>query len=230
MIFYSLAVRLLLTAAGIHPTVNIRNIDIAGRSFVTGNPVEGKVSVGGTFSGLADIVVRTSLNEVVYSKKIPVSIKGEVGNFSFNLPGMDAGRYYLDVWLKRGGLLQHIFSGLKTAEWASVHFIVQEPEKLIESLSLAGLSFHRNGEVKAVVSFAHIPPEGVTLSSIIMDRFNRILVKKEGIVPRGKSVEISLPLNRTREIYHRLEVLLVQDGRVIDRKSEHFYVPKGYLP
>ena len=225
--FYSMAAKLILTAAGIPPAVNIKGISLTEKIFSPGSPVKGKVQIEGAFSGLAELVVRTSLNEVVYNTRIPLNLKGADENFSFNLPGLDAGKYYLDVWLKPGGgLLQSSFSRLKTTNWASTHFVVQEPEKFIESLSLAGLSFPRTGEVKAVVSFTQIPPEGSTLSFLIRDNFNRILVKKEGIIPRDRTTEISLSLSRTREIYHRLEVLVVRKGRILDRVSEHFYVPR----
>jgi len=217
--FFSLATKLILTAANLSPSTKIKKISLVKNIFSPGEPVVGRIDMDGEINGIVEIIVRTSLGEIAYKKQFPFKSDKDTQTFDLNIPGLDAGRYYLDVWIKKAGKEQ------KTVDWASTYFFVKHPEIYIESLSLSSLSFNAEENLRATVKISRASSK-IKLSANILDVNNRILEKKSDIIPVSDKIEIILPLGRTREIYHRIEVLLIQDGRIMDRKSKHFYVPR----
>jgi hypothetical protein len=65
---------------------------------------------------------------------------------------------------------------------------------------------------------------GLTLRAEVLDGSDRVIVRQENVPVRDGRAEISLPLERTREQYHVLQVWTVRDGMEVDVRREQFYV------
>jgi len=217
--FFSLAAKLILTAANLLPSVKIKKISFIKNTFSPGENIVGNIDVDSQTNGVVEIIVRSSLGEIVYKHQFPCKLNKNTQTIDLNIPGLDAGRYYLDVWIKKADRKQ------KTVDWASAYFIVKHPEIYIKSLFIPSLSFNHGEKLRAIVKISSISSD-IKVSTNIQDVNNRILEKGPDIIPASDEIEITLPLDRTREIYNRIEVLLVKDGRILDRKSKHFYVPR----
>lgn len=213
--FYSLGAKLVNLAAGREPKVRLVGLDADGKTFEPGKEIRMAATIGGAFSGSARVVVRTPRNKVVHEATMPVKLEAE-GSVAAPLPSLPAGRYYVDMWLRRGG---------KTVDWASAHMTVRAANAQIKSVTLAKKSFTPREAVSADVTAT-----GASVTARVLDGRGRILVaKRQFPVVQGKAT-VSLPLDRTREQYHVLAVDLVTGGLVADTRRTAFVVTRPWEP
>jgi len=215
--FYGLGAKLLLMAAGRTPDVSLKSLDAAVEAFEPGKPLGLTANLSGPFTGKARVVARTPWNEVRHETTVPVRL-GAAGALPVALPALPAGNYYIDAWLTRKG---------KVVDWASVFVTVRSATTQIAALTLTATSFPPDGDARATITLKGVTP-GMTLSARVRDAGERVLVEAAGIRPTGKEAQVALPLARTREQYHVLEVDLVADNVVLDTRREWFCVPRAW--
>jgi hypothetical protein len=215
--FYSLGAKLVLMAAGRWPRVRLAALDADGKSFEPGKPISVSASASGPFDGQARIVLRTPRNLVRHEAAVPVKLESQ-GQVTLPVPGLEAGAYYVDVWLKRKG---------KTVDWASAAFTVRSNTVQIKDFALASRTLAPEEAVSATLSVGGATPE-TSVRARIWDAFDRIVVEKFEIALTEGKAAVSLPLGRTCEMYHVLDVELLHDGVPVDRAAEAFFVPRPF--
>lgn len=215
--FFSLAAKIVLTAAGKAPKLHITGIGADGQIYAPRAAIPFRIGIesAAPFAGEAELLVRTHRGEVLYKADRKVSLKAGKDAFDVAATSLQAGRYFVDVWLRQDG---------KVAEWASGHFVVRAPKAAVADLTLSKISYRRGEPLVATVTLKDAPA-GATVRAQVRDAFDRILLKADEIPINGTRALVRIPLERTREIYHTLEVFLVSGGTDLDTRQTHFYVP-----
>ncbi len=208
--FYSLAAKLILEAAGMPPAVRLTLDPPATTS--PGSPSTLNGTLSASFAGEALVVLRTHRNEIRYQQTVPLPA-GE--KLALALPGLPAGRYFADVWLRRDG---------KTVEWASTHLTVAAAAA-IDAIELAKPTFAPGERLTGTVTVTNAPV-GSTLTASLSDAEERLLLRQGGIAVTNGRASLDLPLDRTRELRHLLTVELMEGDVVVATAQVPVFTPR----
>ena len=170
-------------------------------------------STGAREVALAICVRETDTGTALREEKKKVALVKGANVFSWELPALPAGTYYLDVWVKEGDAV---------LDYGSL-FVEVRSSKRLESLELADLTFSKREKVRGRVVVAG-PGAAQTIDLSQWDNHGR-RVGRLSLTPAPDNGEYPFeitPAARPLSALGRIEARLVEDGETLDVKRATF--------
>ena len=150
-----------------------------------------------------ELVVRNKDNYIEIRKESPVRLNKGIREISFNLPPLDAGLHFLDIWVKEQG---------KVMNWGSTSMTVAE-KYTIKKLALDKESYKLGDVVQGKVIFNQAPDKNLRLRIQLLDNFDRVMDEKILGIEGGKT-------DFSFKIKQALSVLLKVKANLLSEKQQ----------
>jgi len=212
--YLSFAVKAILDATGKLGQRRLYSVNCNTVPYVPGTKGTATVTTSGpAFTGRLRIVIRDQWGNSLSDIQNEIKMRDGKSEIPILLPALNAGNYYVDVWLLQNN---------KVVDWASQRFRVQG-KVMIRSIQFVSRTVKETDRVKADVTVENAGPSA-TLRAEIRDVNGRVLQRIAGLKIQDGRTRVDLPLRGAWNTYHRLDMYVDDGGLVQDRATKSFYV------